>query len=166
MNRVEVQIRRINYHINRCKEWDRELFEKLVQAYRVNDNRRANMLANELSGVRKQRNLLENTKLSLESIALRLRTSYEFEDVISAVSPVVDDLQLVSTRISGAMPDLGKELGAIRGRLSDLIIKTNQSSGDKPNLHVRREDAEKIVEEAGRIVERRTKTDLSEPFEH
>lgn len=162
ISRVESQIQRINYYINRYAERDKALFEKIVQAYKGDDILRVSILANELAEIRKQRTLLMNAKLSLETVALRLRTVYEFGDFVSAVSPMVDNLQNIKTRISGILPDVGNELGQIGIRLNDLVVKTNQGASDKFDFDVTSRDVEKIIEEAAIATENRTKAKLSD----
>lgn len=133
-----------------------------MQAYRRRDGLRVNILANELAEIRKQRNLLLNARLSLESIALRLRTVYEFGDFISTVSPTVDNLQSIKTRISGILPDVGNELGQIGTKLNDLVIKANQSTGNKFDFNVGSKDAQKIMTQAAMIAEKQIKMKLIE----
>ncbi|MFQ6095009.1 MAG: Snf7 family protein [Candidatus Bathyarchaeia archaeon] len=159
-NRVELQIQRINSYINRYMERDRNLFEKIVQAHQKHDNSRLKILANELAEVRKQRNLLMNAKLSLDNVALRLRTVFEFGNFVSAVSPVVGTLQNIKSRISGILPEVGNELDEIGIRLNDLMVEMGQSTGMAFDFEVSSEDAQRIIEEAAIIAENRMKMKL------
>ena len=159
-NRVEVQIQRINSYINRYMERDRNIFEKIVQAHEKHDSQRLKILANELAEVRKQRNLLMNAKLSLDNVALRLRTVFEFGNFVSAVSPVVGTLQNIKSRISGILPEVGSELDEVGIRLNDLMIEIGQSTGTAFDFEASSEDAQKIIQEAAMIAENRMKMKL------
>lgn len=161
-NRVELQIQRINNYINRYTQRDKALFEKIVQAHERHDSSRVNILANELAEVRKQRNLLMNAKLSLDNVALRLRTVFEFGNFVSAVSPVVDTLANIRTQISGILPDVGNELSQVGMKLNDLVVEMGQSTGAAFDFDVSSEDAQKIMEEAAMIAENRAKMKLPE----
>jgi division protein CdvB (Snf7/Vps24/ESCRT-III family) len=161
-NRVEQQIHRVNNYINRYTDRDRSLFEKIVQAQEKHDNRRAKIFADELAEIRKQRNLLMNAKLSLDNVALRLRTVFEFGNFVSAVSPVVGTLQNIKKGISGIMPEVGNELGDVGLRLNDLVVEMGQGTGTAFDFEVSSEDAQKIIEEAAIIAENRMKMKLPE----
>ena len=161
-NRVEQQIHRINNYTSRYAERDRSLFEKIVHAQEKHESRRAKILADELAEVRKQRNLLMNAKLSLDNVALRLRTVFEFGNFVSAVSPVVGTLQNIKKGISGIMPEVGNELGEVGMRLNDLVIEMGQSTGSAFDFEVSSEDAQKIIEEAAIVAENRMKMKLPE----
>ncbi len=160
VNRLEQQIQRINSYINRYEERDRELFERIVKAYENRDNKHANMLANELSEVRRQRNLLMNAKLALDNVSLRLRTILEFGNFVSAVSPVIDALQSIRSSVSGILPEVGSELSNIGIELNDLVVEMGQSTGAEFDFSVGSEDAKKILEEAAVVAENRTKMRL------
>jgi division protein CdvB (Snf7/Vps24/ESCRT-III family) len=161
-NRVEQQIHRVNNYIDRYTDRDRSLFEKIVQAQEKHDNRRAKIFADELAEIRKQRNLLMNAKLSLDNVALRLRTVFEFGNFVSAVSPVVGTLQNIKKGISGIMPEVGNELGDVGLRLNDLVVEMGQGTGTAFDFEVSSEDAQKIIEEAAIIAENRMKMKLPE----
>ncbi|MCW4025956.1 MAG: Snf7 family protein [Candidatus Bathyarchaeota archaeon] len=161
-NRVEQQIHRVDNYINRYTDRDRSLFEKIVQAQEKHDNRRAKIFADELAEIRKQRNLLMNAKLSLDNVALRLRTVFEFGNFVSAVSPVVGTLQNIKKGISGIMPEVGNELGDVGLRLNDLVVEMGQGTGTAFDFEVSSEDAQKIIEEAAIVAENRMKMKLPE----
>lgn len=162
VNRVELQIQRINNYIDRYTRRDREIFKQIIQAYERHDNAHIKMLANELAEIRKQKNILMHSKLSLDNIALRLRTVFEFGNFVSALKPVVDVLQNIRTGISDIMPDVGKELYHVETTLSDVMVEMGQTAGVNFDFHAKSEDAEKIIKEASLIVESRVKKKLPE----
>ena len=160
LNRVEMQIQRINNHVDRYAQRDKELFEKLSQAYERHDNTRVKMLANEIAEIRKQRGTLMHSKLSLDNVALRLRTVFEFGNFVSAVTPVVGILNSIRTGIAGVAPDVGNELHQVETTLGDIMVEMGQASGVPFDFEPKSEDAEKIIKEAATIAESRMKTKL------
>lgn len=160
IGRVELQIHRIDNRINRYAERDKNLFEKLVQAYQRHDSLHVNMLANELAEIRGHRNLLMDAKLSLQNVALRLRTLSEFGNLVSYISPVVDTLESVKTRVSGILPEVGIELGYIGTKLNTLSIHMGQGTSATFNFDVSGENTQKIMEEATMIAENQMKRKL------
>ena len=160
LNRVETQIQRINNHVDRYTERDKDLFEKLSQAYERHDNTRVKMLANELAEIRKQKGILMHSKLSLDNVALRLRTVFEFGNFVSAVTPVVDILHSIRTGVSGMMPDVSNELHQVETTLGDIMVEMGQTAGMPFDFEPKSEDAERIIKEAATIAESRMKTRL------
>jgi len=162
LNRVETQIQRVNSHVDRYTERDKELFEKISQAYERHDNTRVKMLANELAEIRKQKGILLHSKLSLDNVALRLRTVFEFGNFVSAVTPVVDILHNIRTGISGMVPEVSEELHQVETTLGDIMVDVGQTAGVPFDFEPKSEDAEKIIREAATIAESRMKTKLPE----
>lgn len=160
LNRVETQIQRINNHVDRYTERDKDLFEKLSQAYERHDNTRVKMLANELAEIRKQKGILMHSKLSLDNVALRLRTVFEFGNFVSAVTPVVDILHSIRTGVSGMIPDVSNELHQVETTLGDIMVEMGQTAGMPFDFEPKSEDATKIIKEAATIAESRMKTRL------
>lgn len=161
VSRVEQQVQRINSYVSRYSDRHRTLFEKMVQAYERHDNSRVKVLANELAEIRKQRNLLMNAELSLNNVALRLRTVFEFGNFVSSMSPVVSTLDKIGSKISGILPDVGNELGQVGMRLNDLVIEMGQGTGPTFDFDVANEDAQEIMEEAAAAIgENRAKMKL------
>lgn len=160
LNRVETQIQRINSHVDRYTDRDKDLFEKLSQAYERHDNTRVKMLANELAEIRKQKGILMHSKLSLDNVALRLRTVFEFGNFVSAVTPVVNILHGIRTGISGMVPDVSNELHQVETTLGDIMVEIGQTAGVPFDFEPKSEDAEKIIKEAATIAESRMKTKL------
>jgi len=157
VNRVKLQIQKLNSQINQYTERDKALFEKIVHAYESHDNSRATIFAKELAEMQRQRDLLINAKLALENILLRLQTLAEFRSPVSDMSPVVGNLQNIQTRISGVLPDFGKELGQVEMKLTNLKVNTGQGAGAAFDFGVGSQDAQKIIEEAAIIAENQTR---------
>lgn len=160
VDRVKVQIQRINNYIERYTQRDRELFEKLVQAHEKHDNSRVNIFANELAEIRKQKSVLMHNKLALDNVALRLSTVLEFGNYVCVMSPVIGILHNIRTGISGIMPEVGNELGQVETTLNDIVIDIGQSAGLTFDFDAKTEAAENIIKEAALIVESRIKTKL------
>jgi division protein CdvB (Snf7/Vps24/ESCRT-III family) len=164
LNRVEIQNQRINNYIERYSKQNKELFEKIVQAQESHDNERVKMLANELAELRKQRNILVNSRLSLDNVVLRLRTLFEFGNTVSSISPILGILKTVRSGVAGVMPEVGKELFVVQNTLGEIISSSGLSEGDVFSFNTKSVDAENIMKEAAMIVENRIKTKLPDDF--
>jgi len=160
VRQIERQVSRINGYIEYYTRRDKELSEKILQAYENHDEARAKIFANELAEIRKHKDLLMASKMSLDKAALRLRTIYEFGNFMSIVCSAREVVQNVRSSISSLVPGISPELNHIEGLLNDIILNTRENMDVNLNLNVESEEAEKILEEASMIVESKIKMNL------
>ncbi len=160
LTRVETQNERLNAYINQYDNRDKELFEKIVQAQQRRDYAHAKMLADELSEVRRQKNVLMHSKLALENVCLRLRTIYEFGNSASSVSGVVKTLKSIRNGIAGMLPDIGNEISQVEKMLSNMVTDIGGTIDASYDFTPSSEDANRILKEAAIVVENRTKERL------
>jgi division protein CdvB (Snf7/Vps24/ESCRT-III family) len=158
--RMQVQIRKLDTAARHFSERDKSLFAKTVQAYSKHDVMRARVYANELAELRKTKKQIDNTKLALEQISLRLGTVSEFGDVVNMLSPAVSMLKDVGRGISTAMPEAGQELGNIGNILNGIISETNQGSGIDIAFDSPTDAAQSILDEAAQMAEQNIKQQL------
>jgi len=160
LTRVEAQNERINAYIGNYDYRDKELFEKIVKAQQRHDDAHAKMLADELSEVRRQKNVLMHSKLALENVSLRLRTVYEFGNTATSVSGVVKTLKSIRSGISGMLPDIGNEIFQVERTLGDMVMDIGGTVDASYDFTPASEDANRILKEAAIVVESRTKERL------
>ncbi|MEM2129246.1 MAG: Snf7 family protein [Candidatus Bathyarchaeia archaeon] len=158
--RVEAQSQRLNDYISRYDFRDKEIFEKIVQAQQRHDDAHAKMLADELSEIRRQKNVLMHSKLALENVCLRLRTVYEFGNTASTVSGVVKTLKSIRNGIAGMLPDIGNEIFQVENMLGNMVVDIGGTIDASYDFVPVSEDANKILREAAIVVESRTKEKL------
>lgn len=160
VRQIERQINRINGYIEYYTRRDKELSEKILQAYEKHDEARAKIFANELAEIRKHKNLLMASKMSLDKAALRLRTIYEYGNFMSVVCSAREVVQNVRSSISDLIPGIRPELSQIESLLNDIILNTREKASINLNLGVESEEAEKILEEAAMVAESKIKVKL------
>jgi division protein CdvB (Snf7/Vps24/ESCRT-III family) len=160
ITRLESQNERLGAFVERYDSRDRELFEKVVQANEKHDENSAKVLANELSEVRNQRNLLLHSRLALENVCLRLRTVYEYGNTASAISGVAQTIGNLKSSISSVMPDIGNELFGVERTLGDIVMDIGGTVDTTYNFAPTSEDAHRILKEAAIVAENRVKESL------
>jgi len=160
--RVEVQIQRLEQEGSRLTARDKAMFAKIVEAYTTHDSQRANVLANELTEIRKMEKFMTHAGLALEQVVLRLNTVSELGDTVVTLAPAVSVLQSVRVGISGVLPGVEKELGQVGTMLSEIIMESGQGTGMILDFGAANEDAQKILEEAAMVAEQRVKQKFPE----
>jgi division protein CdvB (Snf7/Vps24/ESCRT-III family) len=152
---IQIQVAKLDQVSSKLREKDAGIFSKIVSSMQKNDDVRASMLANELSEVRKMNNVVSHAKLALEQLNLRLSTIQELGDLTSTLAPAIDVIKGVQPGLINLVPDAEREIGEISGLLSGILVDAGNLNLGELNFEPTSEEAEKVIEEAGAIVEQR-----------
>lgn len=148
IRQIEIQVRKLDNAGKRFEKRDATVFKRVVRALSERDTPRANILASELSEIRKVEKMLMHAKLALESVSMRLNTVSELGDIVVAIAPAANVLDNISTGMAGVFPEANRELENIGSLLSEIATSTTQTSGMSVNLESANVEAEKILKEA------------------
>lgn len=166
-SKLESAIRQINIQISklqnlsvRLKERDQKLFEMVVRSLQRHDTAHATIYANELSELRKMEKMVEQAKIALEQIVLRLNTATTLGDIVVTLAPAMSVIKKVKTGLLSVMPEAESEVSEINNMLSNILVDAGQLSGLTINFEAANEDAERILQEASAIAEQRMKEKL------
>jgi len=162
VQRIEAQKHKLDNALNRFEKRDAVIFKRIVKALSEKDRMRANVLAGELSEIRKVEKMLMHAALALESVSLRLNTVSELGDVVTVLAPAAGVLNNIRSGMAGIFPEAGRELENIGGLLTEIVSSTNQSSGMPVNIGTASAEATKILEEAESAAEQKLKEQLPE----
>ncbi|TRZ53781.1 MAG: hypothetical protein D4S01_00670 [Dehalococcoidia bacterium] len=157
VNRMELQIQRLDKGADRFSEHDKSIFAKIVNAYTKHDIARANVFAHELAEIRKMEKIIMHARLALEEIVLRLNTISELSDVVSTLAPAVGVLRSVKTGMSSVFPEAEREIGSIGNLLSGIIMDAGYNTGMSIDFQTAGDDAQKILTEAATVAEQKVK---------
>lgn len=160
--RLDVQTKSLDAAVVRFQNRDAEIFNRIVKAMAQRDQARANILATELSEIRKVEKMLSHASLALQSVSMRLSTVSELGDVVAVLSPAKSLLNNVRSEMCSIMPEASQELGNIGNLLSDIVGSTNQSQDLQVNTVMASAEALQILEEAEVAAESRLKDRLPE----
>lgn len=163
IQRLDTQTRTLDAAVQRFEIRDRDIFARVVKALSDRDEARANILATELSEIRKVKQMLTHASLGLQSVSMRLSTVSEMGDIVTVLAPAKNVISSIGSEMCGILPEASQELGNIGSLLSDICSTTNNSGSEVP-LDVGRAspEAEKILEEAEIMAESRLKEQLPE----
>jgi division protein CdvB (Snf7/Vps24/ESCRT-III family) len=93
---------------------------------------------------------------------LRIETASELGDIAYTLLPVLGVMRDIKNSMSSVNPQIAKELGDISNLLSGLVMDVGATSGMSMNFQTANEDAQKIVEEAAVVVEKKMKDTFPE----
>ena len=97
------------------------IFEKIVNAQKSHHNCYAKAYANELTQLRKMKNMVSGAKLSMEQVQIRLGTVSELGDVVVTLSPAMSLIKGLSSSLSGIMPEANASMQDLSQILGDVL---------------------------------------------
>lgn len=160
--RLDIQTKTLDAAVQRFQNRDAEIFNRVVKAMTQRDEARANILATELSEIRKVEKMLSHASLALQSVSMRLSTVSEMGDLVAVLSPAKGVLSSIKTEMCTIFPEASQELGNIGNLLTDICTTTSQDmnmpqTGAAPNA-----EAMQILQEAEVAAERNLSQQLPE----
>lgn len=127
-NRLGIQTQKLDTLLEKLKSKDRTLFDQIVSHLQNHDSQQSKMLSNELSQVRRTIKTISQLKMSLEQVHMRLESTIDIGDALTALKPAVGTLSKVKTGLTGLMPNVDTELGEISDVFSDIMVNANSTS--------------------------------------
>jgi len=155
--KINSMARRLEVYLERLKQRDKVLFEKVVDAIISKDMTRAAMYANEVAELRKVAKSLFMVQVALEHIMLRLESIREIGDIAVELGPVVAVVKEVRSAIRSVLPELGIELGEVQDILQETLMEAGELVGVGGMTIPTSPEARKILEEAKVVAEQRMK---------
>ncbi|NIM44144.1 MAG: hypothetical protein GTN80_00470 [Nitrososphaeria archaeon] len=157
---LDLQSRKLDIALVSLKDKDRLYYSKIIDALRLHDRNRAALYANELTEVRKALRSINQAKLAMEQISLRLNTVKEVGDIVVTLAPAMSVIRSVRGSLSDILPQADEEFNSISDMLGSILVDAGQMGGITLNFSAANEEAEKILTEAEAQVERDLKEKL------
>lgn len=162
VQRLDTQTQTLDAAVQRFQNRDADIFNRVVKALANREEARANILATELSEIRKVEKMLMHASLALQSVSMRLNTVSEMGDVVAVLSPAKGVLSSIGSEMINIFPEASQELGNIGNLLTDIVCTTHQSADININNPIANEETEAILREAEFAVEKKLKQQLPE----
>uniref|UniRef100_A0A7C2V9T4 Snf7 family protein n=1 Tax=Ignisphaera aggregans TaxID=334771 RepID=A0A7C2V9T4_9CREN len=160
--KIRTLVSRLEVFIERLRDRDRTLFERVVDALMQGDETRAAMYANEIAEIRKLVKQLTVTQVALEQVALRIDTVLVTGDVLTGLIPVAGVIKELRGVLRGLMPEMSLELQEIEEGLRDVVISTGEVLGAPVGDIYASPEARRILEEARIVAEQKMKEKFPE----
>lgn len=154
-NRLGIQTQKLDALLEKLESKDRTLFNQIVTHLQNHDAQQSKMLSNELSQVRRTIKTISQLKMSLEQVHMRLESTIDIGDALTALKPAVGSLSKVKTGLTGLMPNVDTELGEISDILSDIMVSANSTSDVGIALNPSGGEVNNILAEASIVAEQR-----------
>ena len=170
-NRLDTAQKKLQLQITKLAEIDTKLqqknnafFEKIVNSKKANNETYAKVYANELAEIRKHQKMINNAKLSMEQIQIRLNTVSELGDVVVTLSPCMSLIKGLNSDLGGMMPTVSDSMQDLSNMLGDIVTGSSITHDDSlGQMDTMNSDATAILEEAQTIVSENTRQSMPDP---
>ena len=170
-NRLDTAQKKLQLQITKLAEIDTKLqqknnaiFEKIVSSKKANNETYAKVYANELAEIRKHQKMINNAKLSMEQIQIRLNTVSELGDVVVTLSPCMSLIKGLNSDLGGMMPTVSDSMQDLSNMLGDIVTGSSITHDDSlGEMNTMNSDATAILEEAQSIVSENTRQSMPDP---
>ena len=153
VNKLQVQISKMDSMLNKLHERDAQLFQRVVTAMQQHDTSTSRVLSNELAEIRKVTKMLGNARMSLEQVQLRLTTIHDLGDAMVAIGPAMSTMKGLKSSLGRFMPEADSELNAMTQTLNGLMMDSLAGDSFSMESDVSSEETEKILQEASAVAE-------------
>ncbi len=157
---LDLQGRKLDIAFHSLREKDKHYYNKIVDAMRTYDRNRAALYANELAEVRKALRSINQAKLAIEQISLRIGTVKDIGDIVVTLAPAMSVIKNVKGSLSNVLPQADDEFNTISDLLSSILVDAGQTGGITLNFSAANDEAEKILSDAEGQVESEMKEKL------
>ena len=122
---INAQISHLKSIDTKFSAMDTNFSSKIAQNIKLGNNARANVIANELSAMRRLRKNTQNVSLALEVVAIRFSTITEFSMMMDTINPTVEMLMDIQKDLSKAVPSATEVISQVHTISSDVLINSS-----------------------------------------
>lgn len=153
----------LNFALTKIKNRDQSIFRQVIFSLEKNDSKRASVYANELIELRKIEKFIAQAQLAFEQISLRLETIITLGDITSeSIAPALTVIKQMQGKLQETVPEARESIEDLFSSLSNLMIEAGSSNFNTIEVELANEEAEKILDDAEKIAEKRLKEILPE----
>ena len=153
VNKLQVQISKMDSMLNKLHERDAQLFQRVVTAMQQHDTSTSRVLSNELAEIRKVTKMLGNARMSLEQVQLRLTTIHDLGDAMVAIGPAMSTMKGLKSSLGRFMPEADSELNAMTQTLNGLMMDSLAGDSISLDTDTSSEETDKILHEAAAVAD-------------
>ncbi len=156
VNKLQVQISKMDAMTSKLRERDQQLFGRIVVAMQQHDTTTSKVLSNELAEIRKVSKTLNNAKMSLEQVQLRLTTIHDLGDAMVAIGPAMSTMKGLKSSLGKFMPEADSELNAMTQTLDGLMMDSLSGDSFAMESDMSSAETDAILQEASAVAEQQT----------
>jgi division protein CdvB (Snf7/Vps24/ESCRT-III family) len=156
VNKLQLQTSKLDTMITKLNERDASLFRRVVDAMQRHDADSAKVLSNELAEVRKISKTLNQSKMALEQVSMRLSTIHDLGDAMVALGPAMSSIKSLKPSLGRFVPGADSEINNMQALLGGIMTESLQNNGIGIELNAGGGvDVDQIMMEASAVAEQK-----------
>jgi division protein CdvB (Snf7/Vps24/ESCRT-III family) len=161
INKTELQISKLDAKIAKMKGREEDVFSKIVDAVKTRNTTYAKILSNELSQLRKNQRILNQARMALEQVSMRISTIHDLGEIMEILKPAMSPVKGLKSDFQRLVPSTDTELNYMQMLTNSILSDSKQNNEiDIINMNIggssENNDTDQIMKEASAALEEHT----------
>ena len=158
MNKTQLQISKLDAKIAKMKGREQEIFNKVIDAVKTRNTIYAKSLSNELLQLRKSQRTLNQARIALEQVSMRISTIHDLGEIMEILEPAMSPVKGLKSDFERLVPSTEMELNYMQ-MLTDSILSDSMQNNeiDVIDMNIvgssKNKDTDHIMNEASAVLE-------------
>jgi division protein CdvB (Snf7/Vps24/ESCRT-III family) len=161
INKTELQISKLDAKIAKMKGREEDVFSKIVDAVKTRNTTYAKILSNELAQLRKNQWILNQARMALEQVSMRISTIHDLGEIMEILKPAMSPVKGLKSDFQRLVPSTDTELNYMQMLTNSILSDSKQNNEiDIINMNIggssENNDTDQIMKEASAALEEHT----------
>jgi division protein CdvB (Snf7/Vps24/ESCRT-III family) len=161
INKTELQISKLDAKIAKMKGREEDVFSKIVDAVKTRNITYAKILSNELAQLRKNQRILNQARMALEQVSMRISTIHDLGEIMEILKPAMSPVKGLKSDFQRLVPSTDTELNYMQMLTNSILSDSKQNNEiDIINMNIggssENNDTDQIMKEASAALEEHT----------
>jgi division protein CdvB (Snf7/Vps24/ESCRT-III family) len=158
LNKTQLQISKLDAKIAKMKGREEEIFNKVIDAVKTHNTIYAKNLSNELSQLRKSQRTLNQARMALEQVSMRISTIQDLGEIMEILEPAMSPVKGLKSDFERLVPSTDMELNYMQMLTNSIISDSMQNNEiDVIDMNIvgssENKDMDHIMNEASAVLE-------------
>jgi division protein CdvB (Snf7/Vps24/ESCRT-III family) len=169
MNDTQLQISKLDVKISKMKGREETLFNKVVDAMKSHDIAHTKILSVELAQLRKNQRTLNQARIALEQVSMRISTIHVLSEIMKTLEPAMSPVKGLKSDFEISVPSTDTELNYMQMLTASILSDSNQNNEiDIIGMNIaelsENDDIGHIINEASEVAEERNNSNNNNRF--
>src|ERR671911_2715226 len=128
MNDTQLQISKLDVKISKMKGREETLFNKVVDAMKSHDITHTKVLSVELAQLRKNQRILNQARIALEQVSMRISTIHVLSEIMETLEPAMSPVKGLKSDFEISVPSTDTELDYMQMLTNSILSDSNQNN--------------------------------------
>jgi division protein CdvB (Snf7/Vps24/ESCRT-III family) len=161
INKTELQISKLDAKIAKMKGREEDVFSKIVDAVKTRNTTYAKILSNELAQLRKNQRILNQARMALEQVSMRISSIHDLGEIMEILKPAMSPVKGLKSDFQRLVPSTDTELNYMQMLTNSILSDSKQNNEiDIINMNIggssENNDTDQIMKEASAALEEHT----------